>query len=85
MSFNSDRLPDYQRLDVSAAYSFHQRKSWNGKVGLSIINLLDRHSLISREYERKYTTIGDLVDSNFETRDYYSLGITPNFFVRFNF
>ncbi|RZJ31573.1 MAG: hypothetical protein EOO48_01635 [Flavobacterium sp.] len=84
-SFNSERLPVYHRLDMSAAYEFHQNKKWNGKAGFSILNLYDRHSVISKEYERQYVTIGDIIHSNYVVRNYQSLGFTPNLFVRFGF
>jgi hypothetical protein len=84
-SFNDKRLPVYHRLDVSAAYEFQSGKSLKGKAGLSILNVYDRHSVISREYERRATGIGDLFGTDYLARDYRSLGITPNVFVRFYF
>ena len=84
-SFNTERLPSYHRLDLSAMYQFHQQKSWSGKVGFSIYNLYNQHTVISKEYERKYVTINEALTSEYTVHDYYSLGITPNVFVRVSF
>ena len=84
-SFNTERLPSYHRLDLSAMYQFHQQKSWTGKVGFSIYNLYNQHTVISKEYERKYVTINEALTSEYTVHDYYSLGITPNVFVRVSF
>jgi outer membrane cobalamin receptor len=84
-SFNDERLPEYHRLDLSAAYDFKQNKSWSGKVGMSILNVYNRHSHISREYERQATSVGELFETDYSIRDYTSLGFTPNVFVRIYF
>ncbi|NHM07372.1 TonB-dependent receptor plug domain-containing protein [Flavobacterium sp. CYK-4] len=81
-AFNTERLSSYHRLDVSAIYQFRTQKSWSGKVGFSIYNLYNRRSLISREYERQYSSIGSVVNTSYKTQDYYSLGVMPNIFVR---
>ena len=83
--FNKERLPVYHRLDLSAAYQFYNKKSWSGKVGLSVLNAYNRQTVISREYEREYSSISDVVNSNYTLQDYYSTGITPNVFIRVNF
>jgi outer membrane receptor for ferrienterochelin and colicin len=84
-AFNDKRLPEYHRLDVSAAYDFKENKTWSGKAGISILNVYNRHSIISREYERQATGIGELFDADYSVRDYGSLGFTPNLFVRIRF
>jgi hypothetical protein len=84
-AFNDKRLPEYHRLDVSAAYDFKENKTWSGKAGISILNVYNRHSIISREYERQATGIGELFDADYSVRDYSSLGFTPNLFVRIRF
>ena len=83
--FNKERLPVYHRLDLSAAYQFYNKKSWSGKVGLSVLNAYNQQTVISREYEREYSSISDVVNSNYTVQDYYSTGITPNVFIRVNF
>lgn len=84
-SFNSERLPAYHRLDFSGMYHFHRQKSWSGKVGVSIYNLYNQHTVISKEYERSYVNINDVLTSKYTIQNYYSLGMTPNLFLRVNF
>lgn len=81
-SFNTERLPAYHRLDISGIYQFRNQKSWSGKVGFSIYNAYNRHTLISKEYERQLTSINDFLNSKYTIQNYYSLGITPNIFIR---
>lgn len=85
VSFNTQRLPVYHRLDISGIYHFHEQKSWSGKVGFSIYNAYNQRSLISKEYERQYATIASTIQATYKVQDYYSLGLTPNVFVRFAF
>jgi TonB-dependent Receptor Plug Domain len=84
-TFNSERLPIYHRLDVSAIYQLHETKSTHLKVGLSLYNLYNRKSVISKELERRYEDIADYSVPKYNIQDYYSLGITPNLFFRFTF
>ena len=84
-SLNDERLAGHHRLDVSVTYQFKESKSWTGKIGFSVLNLYNQQTIISREYEKDYITVGDFVNSSFNVRDYYSLGITPNIFFRVNF
>lgn len=83
-NFNTERLPDYHRLDISAAYQFHCKKSWTGKAGFSLGNVYNRHTVISKEYERSYSNISNVLHSEYTVQDYYALGFTPNVFVRFS-
>ncbi len=83
-SYNSDRLPVYHRLDVSALYVFRKRKTWNGKIGASVTNVYNRRSVISKEYERNFSDINDFFGTSYNIQDYYSLGIMPNVFLRFS-
>lgn len=85
ISFNSERLPNYHRLDISAFHAFRKQKSWSGKVGFSVFNAYNRRSVISKEYERLYKNVTDFFNSNYTVQNYHSLGITPNIFVRINF
>ena len=84
-SFNTERLPAYHRLDFSGMYHFHHQKSWSGTVGISIYNAYNQHTVLSKEYERQYTTINVALSSKYTIQDYYSLGITPNLFLRIRF
>ena len=84
-SFNTKQLPSYHRLDISGSYQFHYQKNWIGKVGFSIFNAYNQRTLLSKEYERQFTSIGDVINSNYKTQNYYSLGFTPNVFIRVSF
>ena len=84
-SFNTERLPIYNRLDISGDYQFYNKKTFAAKVGFSIFNVYNQHSILSKEYEKIYTDLNSSSTSNYKTQDYYSLGFTPNLFLRFNF
>lgn len=83
--FNTQRLPVYHRFDVSGIYEFAHQKHWSAKTGFSIYNLYNRKTLLGREYERQYATAGSLNTTQYKLQEYYSLGFTPNIFVRFQF
>ncbi|WP_297763142.1 TonB-dependent receptor plug domain-containing protein [uncultured Muriicola sp.] len=72
---NSDRLPDYMRVDLSAIYQFSISHQSKAQLGFSIWNLLDRENYINNYY-RPETTGG--------VREFLqpSLGITPNVVLR---
>jgi TonB-dependent Receptor Plug Domain len=84
-SFNTGQLPSYHRMDISGMYHFHNQKSWSGKVGVSIYNAYNQKTIISKEYERQYTSIAEIVNTNFKVQNYTSLGIMPNVFLRVSF
>lgn len=76
---NTERLPDYHRLDISSTYKFKfsRRSKLRAKVGFSIRNVYDRENLISREY------LGNNdFNSDIEVIDRFSLGFTPNLMFR---
>jgi hypothetical protein len=85
VAYNSETLPDYHRLDFSGFYQFRDKKNWLYKVGFSVYNLYNRHEIISKELERKFTDLGDFITPKYTVQDYYSLGITPNIFLRVSF
>ncbi len=80
--FNDKRLKPYHRLDISAFYEFRKDTSWSGKIGLSALNVYNEKSIISKEYQRSYATINDVVESTYTVQNYRMLGFTPNLFVR---
>ncbi len=84
-SYNSETLPDYHRLDISGFYQFKDSSNWTYKIGISIYNLYNRHEIISKELERQYGELGDFIAPTYVVQDYYSLGITPNIFLRVSF
>ena len=85
ISFNSQRLPNYHRLDISGSYEFQNKIGDKFKIGLSVYNLYNRSVLISKELERKYTNLSDFDKPRYEIQNFYSLGIMPNIFFRVNF
>ncbi|UOY06533.1 carboxypeptidase-like regulatory domain-containing protein [Muricauda sp. SCSIO 64092] len=84
-AINSQRLPNYHRLDVSAQYQFKwsSRKSHRGTLGVALQNIYSRQVPLSVFYR---------VDENPETGlqeidqlEQLTLGFTPNFLMRFYF
>ena len=76
---NTVELPIYHRLDLSSTYDFKLSKynKLRGEIGLSIRNIYNRKSLISKEY-RGNNSIGDPI----EIIEKLSIGITPNLMFR---
>jgi len=81
-SYNSQRLPNYHRLDISGSYQFQNQKGNTFKIGASIYNLYNRKALISKELERNYTEVSDFITPRYSMQKFYSLGIMPNVFFR---
>ncbi len=76
-SINSDRLPIYHRLDISAVYKFNIYKNIKGKAGLSVKNVYNQKSLINIEY------LGNNQPNDpVQMRKYYAIGMIPNFVFR---
>jgi len=76
---NTERLPNYHRLDLSSVYNFSFSKPSNikGKIGFSIWNLYNRKNFISREFKGNNTT-----NDPIQIVDFYSLNVLPNFIFR---
>lgn len=74
---NASRNKDFSRLDVSAIYKFSVQKRINGKVGISVWNVLDKQNIINTYYHRNSS-------NEIEKINQYSLGITPNINLRFD-
>ena len=81
IGINTERLPQYHRLDFSSTYSFEVSKKNHveGKIGLSLRNIYNRKNQISREY-----TGNNTLDDPIEVVDKFSLGFTPNVVLRIN-
>jgi hypothetical protein len=82
---NSSRLPNYHRLDVSATYKFmiSKNEKWKGKFGLSLLNVYNQKSILSRTYEKRQSTTSN--DEVLREINKISLGITPNLVFRVDF
>ncbi|MEM8568670.1 MAG: hypothetical protein AAGF85_19590, partial [Bacteroidota bacterium] len=83
---NTARLPDYHRLDLSAAYDFY----WNdnqGQVGLSIFNAYGRRNLKTRRLNvaALQAAIETTNQPQVTYRDLVLLDFTPSIFVNFTF
>lgn len=74
---NTERLPNYHRLDFSSTYLFGFSKKIRGKVGFSIRNLYNKKNHLSREYTG-FNNINDPIIVN----NKFSLGFTPNFLFK---
>ena len=81
---NTQRLPNYHRVDLSAWYKFPKLTNMKvrGEFGISILNVLNRNNLYKRSFG-----IGELEDSTIGILrlDKQLLGITPNFSLRLKF
>ena len=82
LGINTERLPNYHRLDFSSTYSFDfsKKSKIKGKLGFSIRNIYNQKNLISREY-----TGNNNLETTVEIIDKYSLEITPNFLFRISY
>ena len=78
-SINTERLPDYHRMDLSSTYnfSFSKKNRMKGKVGISIRNVYNKKNHLSREY-----TGNNNFNNPITVVDKFSLGFTPNFLLR---
>ena len=47
---NNYRLPNYNRVDFSTTYKFKISNTFRGKVGFSVLNLLDKENILNRKY-----------------------------------
>lgn len=71
---NSFRLPDYNRLDISASRSW-QTEYFNIEGGLSLYNALNNQNVYYRDYDLDVTPI--------IATDVTMLGFTPTIFINF--
>ena len=79
---NGRRISNYHRLDFSSTYKLSLSNSKNRqlKLGFSLQNIYDKKNVLDRSYMFYY-------DETYQMNEIksYSLGITPNVFVRFEF
>lgn len=75
---NGSTLGDYLRVDVSAIYKVRLGTGTGLHAGLSIWNLLDRANTLNTYYQVD-------TDENIQQIQQNSLGITPNFTLKFRF
>lgn len=78
--FTYDRLPDFKRLDISANYNIRIRKV-QVKLGASLINCLNQ-----RNYNDIYSRDFNFDTTYFNETTYVrALGMTPNFYLNFQY
>ncbi|WP_010183046.1 TonB-dependent receptor plug domain-containing protein, partial [Aquimarina agarilytica] len=85
---NSERLPDYHRLDFSLNYSFLFKKNdptKNFKIGLGVQNLYNKKNILAINYTDLEIDPEEFDRNLLRVLRTESLGITPNVFLRFNF
>jgi len=75
---NSNRLPNYFRVDFSSTYKFKLSKTVNGMTGISILNILNNKNILNRYYKINTENNISAVNNN-------SIGLTPNFTFRISF
>lgn len=76
-SKNGQRLPAYQRLDISANYNFKSKdgEKERGSIGFSIFNVYNHKNTWYKEYQ--------IVEDQIIETDKQFLGITPNITLTF--
>ncbi len=87
---NNKRLPNYQRVDFSASYKFDiaSAKNIKGKIGLSLQNVLNKKSVLFRDYQIETVSNRRTNNRNVQTlvqTDRYSMGFVPNMVFRVSF
>lgn len=88
-SKNAQRLDNYERIDFSSTYSFYfsDNKKWKGKVGISLLNILDQRNTLSRDHSVlfNFDSSTNTLFPSINTVDNISQGFTPNFVFRVDF
>lgn len=86
---NTNRLPPYKKVDVSATYKFKFSKTskTQGKIGVSFINIFNTKNVLDRSYEIKTekTPLGGNEKNQLVETDQISIGLTPNLVFRVAF
>ena len=79
---NTERLPNYHRLDFSSTYQFNfsKKNRLKAKIGFSIKNIYNQKNHLSKEYSG-FNNLDDPIT----VQDRYSLGFMPNFLFKVYF
>ena len=77
---NSQRLPYYDRLDLSVTYTYSWKKQRELKVGINIYNVYNEHNIKYLKYYLSPTNVPDFYD--IKLRKIYGLRILPTIFVK---
>ena len=83
---NAGRLPDYHRLDLSAAYDFNWGNN-KGQVGISVFNVYGRKNIKTRNLNVAdlQATLGTTNQPDITYRDLVLIDFTPSIFANFTF
>jgi hypothetical protein len=73
---NSERLPDYLRVDVSAEYLWRISNKVNAKINLAVLNVLNTKNTLNVRYVLSKDADGNSVVNEINT---FSIGLSPNF------
>lgn len=85
---NSNRLPNYKKVDFSATYKFKLSKSGKaqGKIGVSLLNVFNTTNILDRYYETQVIRDpGQPEERILVETDQLSIGFTPNLVFRASF
>ncbi|WP_193315986.1 TonB-dependent receptor [Flavicella marina] len=84
---NKNRLPVYNKIDLSATYKFALSKNGttHGKFGISLMNIFNTRNILDRNYEIKTERIGQSIERTLVETDQISIGFTPNLVFRVDF
>ncbi len=77
---NAENLPYFFRIDLSSSYNLELDNIGSLKIGIGILNILDRKNIINRYYRVNNNDQQQALEINNT-----SLGLTPNASVRFTF
>lgn len=82
VGYNSNRLPNYHRLDISGLYTLKNTQKMNATIGFSIFNVYNHNNALSKELQYNYSSF--FADSQSDTyqQNYSGLGFTPNVFLK---
>jgi hypothetical protein len=73
---NTERLPDYFRVDVSAEYLWQISGKVNAKINLAVLNVLNTRNTLNTRYVLSKDVNGSSVVNQVNA---FSIGLTPNF------
>ncbi len=79
---NSQRLPDYLRADFSAEYLWKLSPTFDAKINIALLNLLNTKNTVNIRYALVRDDTNEVTVNKVEE---LSLGITPNFSIQLMF
>lgn len=77
---NSNKLPNYFRIDSSVQYHYQSKNNYHFKLSLGVINLTDNYNLIRKNYR-----LNRINTNQIQEIETLGLGFTPNVGLAFYF